>query len=755
MKFTKFGNKLFSFFLLISILPLSIAGVIVYKYVYDRTKDEVLNQLRTAVYNHNDKLHLLLTKRRFRVVDFSSDGFIRDCVERIYSFPSEYPQICEKLNTHLIINKKGLDPDILGIEVLDNKGEVIASTSPEQTGTDKSQEDYFRGPFLSQEQQGSYFADAIKREENTEELQLVFSVMLTDKILHRPLGVLVTKVKGGILQDIIGVAKRGSGGHGGEEYIVNGNKLMIASSNADNKSVALDRIIDTEHVCDVLASKGEVLGVYENYRGVRVLGSAMYVPETNWVILSEKNIKDAFLPLARIKYIFIISGGGAIFLVFIFAFVISGNINAIVNKLIRGTRRIADGDLEHPITIGKRNDEIKELCESFNLMMNKLRESDDKSNHLFLQVKRGRDEWQKTFDAITDIITIHDKDFRIIMANKAFFEKFNFDKKQLSETRCHEIFHGAENPWYSCPLERTITSLQPECEEVDDPHMGGIFFVSTYPLLDENKEIYGVVHMAKDITSQKNVERQLIKKANELVIANRELEDFVYIVSHDLKEPLFAIEGYASKISMDNRDAIGDKGRYRIERIRSNTTKMSQKIHEILEVLKVGRVSYNFRNNNIGDIVKDVLNSLENRIKTGNIHISIQEDLPTVLCDRERLMDVFSNLITNAIKFMNGEPKRIRIGCDKDDCYYKFFVEDTGIGIREEYCEQIFKIFRRLNDIEVEGTGVGLAIVKKIIELHNGKVWVESSVNGGKGSKFYFTIPMKGEHFEGVKDSTC
>ena len=750
MKFTRFGNKLFGFFLLVSILPLSIAGAIVYKHVYNSTKNEVLDQLRAAVHNHNDKLHLLLTKRRFRVVDFSSDGFIRDCVDRMYSFPSKSHQISEELNTHLIINKKNLDSDILEIEILSNKGEVIASTFREQIGEDKSHEDYFRGPFLSQEQQGSYFADAIKKQENTEELQLVFSGILTDKILHRPLGVLVTKVRGSILQGIIGVyGKDSSVEHSGEVYIVNSNELMIASSNYDNTAVGFNKIIDTKHVRDVLTAKNEVFGVYENYRGIQVLGSAMYVPETKWVILSEKNIKDAFLPLRRIKYIFLISGGGAVLLVFISAFVISGNINAVVEKLIRGTRRIAGGDLEHPLTIGERKDEIQELCESFNLMMNKLRESNDKSNQLFLQVKRGRDEWQKTFDAITDIITIHDKDNKIIMANNAFFEKFNFDKKKLSEKKCYEVFHGTDSPWHSCPLERTVTSLEPEYEEIDDPHMGGIYLVSAYPLIDENKDVYGVVHQAKDITFQKNVERQLIKKAKELETSSRELEDFVYIVSHDLKEPLFAIEGNASILSKNYKDTIDDKGQYKIERIRVNTKKMSQKIHEIMEVLKVGRVSYNFKNNSVGDIVNNVVNSLESRIKAGKINVSIQEELPVVMCDRERLMDVFSNLITNAIKFMNGEANlpvrqagKITIGCDKDEDSYKFFVEDTGIGIREEYCEQIFKIFRRLDDVEVEGTGVGLAIVKKIVDLHNGKVWVESPVSDGKGSRFCFTIPV-------------
>jgi len=341
------------------------------------------------------------------------------------------------------------------------------------------------------------------------------------------------------------------------------------------------------------------------------------------------------------------------------------------------------------------------------------------------------------------------KDNKIIMANNAFFEKFNFDKKKLSEKKCYEVFHGTDSPWHSCPLERTVTSLEPEYEEIDDPHMGGIYLVSAYPLIDENKDVYGVVHQAKDITFQKNVERQLIKKAKELETSSRELEDFVYIVSHDLKEPLFAIEGNASILSKNYKDTIDDKGQYKIERIRVNTKKMSQKIHEIMEVLKVGRVSYNFKNNSVGDIVNNVVNSLESRIKAGKINVSIQEELPVVMCDRERLMDVFSNLITNAIKFMNGEANlpvrqagKITIGCDKDEDSYKFFVEDTGIGIREEYCEQIFKIFRRLDDVEVEGTGVGLAIVKKIVDLHNGKVWVESPVSDGKGSRFCFTIPV-------------
>jgi light-regulated signal transduction histidine kinase (bacteriophytochrome) len=271
--------------------------------------------------------------------------------------------------------------------------------------------------------------------------------------------------------------------------------------------------------------------------------------------------------------------------------------------------------------------------------------------------------------------------------------------------------------------------------------------MTAYPLIDEDGDVFGIVHLAKDITTQKKVERQLIEKANELETANRELEGFVYIVSHDLKEPLFAIEGYASRLSMDYKDNLDEKGKHRIERIRANTKKMSQKINEIMEVLKAGRVSYNFKNNNVAEIVNNVVDLLGSRIKASKISVSISDVFPIVFCDRERLADVFTNLITNAIKFMDGELKKIIVGCDHEGDCYKFFVEDTGIGIREEYSEQIFNIFKRLGDIDVEGTGVGLAIVKKIVEMHNGKVWVESPVNDGRGSRFCFTLPIKRENF--------
>ena len=368
MKITKFGTRLFCFFLLVSLIPLGIAGTIVYKYVHDRTKDEVLRQQQFTANTINRELRHLLTQRKFRIMDFSADGFIRDCVEQVsLKFP-DYPQISKKLNSHLIINNMDLDTDIVEIEILDNKGQVIASTSHNQIGKDRSHKDYFRFPFLLQEGKGSFYVGVLEGPETTDNLQLVFSTILTDKILHRPMGVISTKVNADIIQSLLKehmyyFDKEGLNSFSGMLCILSGNMLNIAKTSTF-KSDNLNQVSHTKSVQEVSTSRQEWSGVYKNYEGVKVLGTAKFVPETNWIILIEEKAKKAFLPVARIRNIFVMSGGGAFFLVLIFAFVLSRDTNTVINEFTEGSRRALSGDLEHPITVRNRKDEINELINS-------------------------------------------------------------------------------------------------------------------------------------------------------------------------------------------------------------------------------------------------------------------------------------------------------------------------------------------------------------------------------------------------------
>ena len=196
-------------------------------------------------------------------------------------------------------------------------------------------------------------------------------------------------------------------------------------------------------------------------------------------------------------------------------------------------------------------------------------------------------------------------------------------------------------------------------------------------------------------------------------------------------------------MSRINKDSFDDRGRLYVKKITSGIETISNKVCEIIEVLKIGMIAYDFRNNDIGILITEVVDKLKRELEKSNIKVIVQGDMPNVLCDKKRMTDVFLNLFTNAIKFMGNNGRReIKAGCDKNGRYYKFIVEDTGIGIKENFHKQIFKIFNRLNDIEAKGTGVGLAIIKKIVEIHKGRVWVESPVEDGTGSRFCFTIPV-------------
>ncbi len=260
---------------------------------------------------------------------------------------------------------------------------------------------------------------------------------------------------------------------------------------------------------------------------------------------------------------------------------------------------------------------------------------------------------------------------------------------------------------------------------------------------DDINFLHSVANILANAIVRKRAEEQLIEKATEAENAHKGLKDFVYTVSHDLKEPLFSIDGYFTRLHENNKDTYDENDTRYSSRIKANIKLMSDRIHEILEVSRIGMVAYNFKDNASEDIVKGVIKSLEDKIESNNINILIKHNLPNVSCDDKRIRDVFFNLVTNAIKFMGDDKQRqITIGCNKEGDCYKFFVEDTGIGIRKEYQNNVFKIFCRLNDVEVEGTGVGLVIVKKIIEIHRGKVWIESPIDRGKGSRFCFTMPI-------------
>ncbi|MEX2220100.1 MAG: PAS domain S-box protein [Phycisphaerales bacterium] len=242
----------------------------------------------------------------------------------------------------------------------------------------------------------------------------------------------------------------------------------------------------------------------------------------------------------------------------------------------------------------------------------------------------------------------------------------------------------------------------------------------------------------RDISERKRAERELRRHAAALMESNADLEDFAYIAGHDLKEPLRGISASAAFLLEDAGGTLNESTRSRVNAITRLSARMYGLLDSLLEYSRVGRAELAFEMTDLNAVVAGALETLQACLS--GARVAVLGPLPTVRCDAVRVGQVFSNLIANAVKYNDRAEKRVEIGREERSGELVLFVRDNGIGIRRQHTESIFKMFRRLHPREGYGggTGAGLTIVKRIVERHGGRVWLESVP--GEGTTFYFTL---------------
>jgi signal transduction histidine kinase len=255
-----------------------------------------------------------------------------------------------------------------------------------------------------------------------------------------------------------------------------------------------------------------------------------------------------------------------------------------------------------------------------------------------------------------------------------------------------------------------------------------------------------VLAIVRDVSLQKWIQGERDKLITELELKNAELERFTYTVSHDLKSPLITIKGFLGFLKADTQSGNMKRLESDIQRISAAADKMQLLLNDLLELSRIGRVVNKPQSIDLNEMISEVLELLHGRLHSGtvSIRVTVAEQLPTIYGDRPRLFEVLQNLVDNAAKFMGDQPNpHIEIGQEgsTEDGSPILFVRDNGIGIDPKFKDRIFGLFDKL-DPHTEGTGIGLALAKRIIEFHGGRIWVESEP--GKGAAFYFTLP-KGE----------
>lgn len=339
------------------------------------------------------------------------------------------------------------------------------------------------------------------------------------------------------------------------------------------------------------------------------------------------------------------------------------------------------------------------------------------------------------------LVSITDKDGIITYANETFCKISGYEESELIGHNHRILKSGKQSDGVFVGMWKAISTGLIWRGEICNKAKDGTFYwvyATIIPIRGVDGTIDKYVAVRFDITPLKNAEEDIKLKSKELERSNEELQKFAYVASHDLQEPLRMVSSYTQLLEKRYSANLDESAKEYIHYAVEGANRMQRLIKDLLEYSRVSTKMKPFEKVDCNKIIDDVKFNLQRIIEEKGAIIETQ-DLPVVMGDEGQLMRLFQNLIGNAIKFVADKPPYVSIICEEEPEKWKFSVIDNGIGIDEQYSERIFVIFQRLHAKEdFEGSGMGLAISKRIVERHKGEIWFEKNPEGG--TRFIFTI---------------
>jgi PAS domain S-box-containing protein len=360
--------------------------------------------------------------------------------------------------------------------------------------------------------------------------------------------------------------------------------------------------------------------------------------------------------------------------------------------------------------------------------------------------------WMRNiYNAFEESVLILSPERKLIKVNKATEKIFGYTEKEI-RNQSTSILHADEEHFAAFGKKIQEAFVQNKSAEFEFrvKRKNGEIFPSEHTvsmLKDEAGKSLGIVSVVRDISKRKQDEKILKKTLSDLEKSNAELEQFAYVASHDLQEPLRAAVGFLQLLQSKYKNQLDEKGHHYIERATKAGHRMQRLISDLLKLSRVNTPTSAFESSDLTKILKETLEYLQPNIKDKKAVVTYAK-LPILAVDRNQIHGLFQNLIGNALKYNDSPVPTIEVGCEDTHREYRFFVKDNGIGIEQEFQDKIFMIFQRLHArTDYDGSGIGLALCKKIVERHQGRIWFESEPE--KGTIFYFTLGPDKEGTDG------
>jgi PAS domain S-box-containing protein len=345
--------------------------------------------------------------------------------------------------------------------------------------------------------------------------------------------------------------------------------------------------------------------------------------------------------------------------------------------------------------------------------------------------------WQNTFDAVSDAMWLLSADSRILRSNKAAQAMFGLKADEILGRYCYEVIHGTDKPHPECPIARMRSSGH---RETADFFIDGRWLsVTVDPFFDPTGSLAGIVHVVTDVTGRKQAEEAVEKLAN---IKSK----FTAVVSHELRSPLAVVQEALDIVSEGIVGSVNSEQKDILNMAKKNIHRLSRLINDVLDFKKIesGKMEFDIRENDLKNVVTEVCDIIRILAKKKGLDLRLETDevLPEIKFDRDKVIQVIMNLVNNAVA--NTQTGSVTLGIQKENDVVHVRVRDTGAGISAEDLPRLFQPFEQLDAGKGRakgGTGLGLAITKEIILAHHGKIWVESEL--GKGSTFHFVLPIQ------------